>query len=381
MSSGFLEVDALLMALLRACQYSLVGIGFAMLIANTRIVNFAHGYLMLFACWIVTLLMKASFFGADVAGVIFVILLLMVLLGAGLQRLYGLFDRGSDTTYADRILIGTVGVGFVLEGLVSVMTNGQALRFPNLEGTQDRSLGWAALMSLALLALMFLDRRISAAARLPGPFCTGLLADAPPRYYGLTLAAVPALLGLIAFAVLEAGRVLTPAIQRAFADSTRIRWDHARLPLLLLTLAFLGVTSVLLRTRAGLLVRACNADGRLATRLGFSPRRVERLVFVYSACVAGIGAIFVGLNSNSVRLSFGFRWTLLGFCCALAAGRLGRLSMAGVAVSALLLGLIEYACGRWSPDTKVWEAVGFLVLSLVLLASRGEFSWRARFAQ
>ena len=137
-------MDLFLLSVSEASTYCLVGLTFSIVLARVRVTNFSHGYLMLSASWWGSQLVRQfSSFDSRVVLVLVVALLptswLMKLL---IDHLGEWINRRLT---GEIILLGTVGIAFSVEGLVSIRTNGNSIRYPSVGMVFDniRSFGGA----------------------------------------------------------------------------------------------------------------------------------------------------------------------------------------------------------------------------------------------
>lgn len=149
----------------------------------------------------------------------------------------------------------------------------------------------------------------------------------------------------------------------------------------LLVIALTAVLSLLLtaffhRTRAGLALRACSENPRIAALMGVPVARMHTLAWALGAGVAAFAGIllapitFVHLNMGLIALK-AFPAAVLG----------GMHSLAGALLAGVLLGAIEAVAGLMLPE-GVKDMVPYMILMLVLLlfplGLAGGLAWRRR---
>ena len=131
---------------------------------------------------------------------------------------------------------------------------------------------------------------------------------------------------------------------------------------------------MLQQTRFGKATRAVADNADLAGVSGINVNRVVLIVWVIGAALAGLGGVFVGLDSD-IDPFLGFQLLLLVF----AGVELGGMGTAyGALVGSIIIGLFTELSTLWiSPELKFVVPLTALILVL-LLRPQGLFGIRAR---
>lgn len=366
-------MDLIILIFLRVCSYVVVGIGFSLVLREARALNFAHGHLMLLACWVTVYLAGR---GLGIQGILPLLAFFSIAIGFLTYRL--IRRVATERTDGDPVLLATIGLGFVAEGVVGVFTNGNSLRFSAV----DRGHLWvpALLFAVVLLVVCGLGALFQRRSAPLVPWYIMALQQGSATYVRvLFVVGVGALLSLVSSACL----VLAPhaASFLTFVSEGRLAmsWSTQSTALLTIAIGLLALTHFLLQTPLGLLFRGSSISPTLSAQLGFDNSFVRLVVFLYASVVTGYGALVVGMYHDTVRLTDGLRWSLIGFLCAIVAG---RRSMWGVLITAGLLGVLEWLCAVYLHH-KFNEPLGYLVLAAVLFFGSGfslpAFRFRRRF--
>ena len=158
-------LQTLLGGLVQGCIYSLIALGFVLIYRATRQINFAQGDLLMLGAY---LGMELQLWGVPWSGALLLSLLLLFLCGSLLQL--GLLSPLPRENQISVILL-TLGVGFVLRSLATMIWGPAPLSFPNpyaqqlfagqvlvISGGQLGVLMGSLIAWLALWALLYCSR-------------------------------------------------------------------------------------------------------------------------------------------------------------------------------------------------------------------------------
>ncbi len=157
-------------------------------------------------------------------------------------------------------------------------------------------------------------------------------------------------------------RIVTATPQSVAFGPVRVT-EQTIASVVIATVALIGVSYFLLRTRAGRATRAVSDNAALAAASGISVNRVVRLVWTLGAGLAGLGGVLLGLYLGAARWNSGGALLLLMF----AAVTLGGLGAAfGALAGSIVIGLVVELSSLWIPSDMRYGAA-MLILILVLL--------------
>jgi branched-chain amino acid transport system permease protein len=111
-----LFLQALISGVLIGGVYALIGIGLTLIFGVMRIINFAHGELLMVGMYLTFFLHKGL--GMDPFVAVLVVLPVMFVFGAALQR--GIIDRVLDALPQNQILL-TIGLGLVMSSTAMLL--------------------------------------------------------------------------------------------------------------------------------------------------------------------------------------------------------------------------------------------------------------------
>jgi branched-chain amino acid transport system permease protein len=124
---------------------------------------------------------------------------------------------------------------------------------------------------------------------------------------------------------------------------------------------------VILRTRAGLAIRATSFHHDHARLMGVSVDRITSFTFVFGSALAAIAGVFVGLYQHQIDPLMGVNAGLKAFTAAVVGG-IGNL--AGAVLGGFIMGLSEtYIAG--SEYSNFRDAFAFVLLIVILLVRPG----------
>ena len=158
-------LQTLLGGLVQGCIYSLISLGFVLIYRATRQINFAQGDLLMLGAY---LGMELQLWGVPWSGALLLSLLLLFLCGSLLQLgLLSPLPRGNPIS----VILLTLGLGFVLRSLATMIWGPAPLSFPNpyaqqlfagqvlvISGGQLGVLMGSLIAWLALWALLYRSR-------------------------------------------------------------------------------------------------------------------------------------------------------------------------------------------------------------------------------
>jgi branched-chain amino acid transport system permease protein len=141
-------------------------------------------------------------------------------------------------------------------------------------------------------------------------------------------------------------------------------WTYPRYRLAIIVLGLILAAVLWLiqeKTRIGAIVRAGIDDREMATGIGLNVRRVNWLVFLASATLAGVSGV-IGAQLFGVNLELGFDILLLAVVVIIVGG-LG--SIQGALLGGMLIGVIDSFGKVLMPDATMF--LTYLVMIVVLL--------------
>ena len=179
-------------------------------------------------------------------------------------------------------------------------------------------------------------------------------------------------LGLVIPALIEAGwgsdpkTWVVPSWLAGTVDLAGARIPVVRFVLIAVALALLiGLSTLLARTRAGLIVRAGVENREMVTALGIDVRTANTFVFALGGAAAGLAGMLDGLYQGSVSPGDGTALLIFAFVVVVL-GRMG--SIVGTAVAAVVVGLVQQFANYASANLGSLSVI--ILLAIVLLARR-----------
>jgi branched-chain amino acid transport system permease protein len=241
------------------------------------------------------------------------------------------------------------------------------------------SFGQAVFYGLGAYATVLLVNE-AGLSLLPALFCGALVAVAVAAVTGLVLVRLePVAFVMLTFALaalLEFVAEHSPSLTGGDSGLTAnlpsalnpvLHLDTAYYALLTVAVVVLAALYALLRSGAGLLLRAIREDPLRARTLGLAVERRRLAAFCLAGVIAAVGG---GLSVISAQIVYPdvFDWRISANALIVTLlGGAGRFS--GPLLGALVLGLIDFYVGRLTTDTLLVE--GLLLLAVILLAPRG----------
>ncbi len=154
-------------------------------------------------------------------------------------------------------------------------------------------------------------------------------------------------------------------IARFGEEVVSISW--IRITIVLTTLcALAGLSWLVMRTRLGRAMRACEQDLKMARLLGIDTDRTISLTFVIGAALAAVAGSMFLLFYGVIDFFIGFVAGVKAFTAAVLGG-IG--SLPGAVLGGLLIGLIETGWQAYAPQhlTPYKDVAAFSILALTLI--------------
>jgi branched-chain amino acid transport system permease protein len=130
---------------------------------------------------------------------------------------------------------------------------------------------------------------------------------------------------------------------------------------------FMGLWTMLTKTKIGLLVRAGVEDREMVESLGYRVNRLFVGVFVAGAALAGAGGMLWALYQENITPNLGARLNVLIFIVIIIGG-LG--SVGGSFIGAILVGLIANYAGFVAPKVALFSNI-LLMLAILMWRPSG----------
>lgn len=130
------------------------------------------------------------------------------------------------------------------------------------------------------------------------------------------------------------------------------------------------------RTKLGRAMRAVSFDERVASLMGINVNRVVTITFAVGSALAAAGGLLYGLKFESLEITAGSRWVLLGLTAFVAAVVGGIGDVRGAAIGALLIAAVQQF-GAAYLSTQLRDVYVFGILIIVLLAKPSGLFGRA----
>ena len=119
------------------------------------------------------------------------------------------------------------------------------------------------------------------------------------------------------------------------------------------------------KTRYGLIIRAGVENRAMVTALGIDVRKAFTLVFAIGGVAAALAGVLSGVYYGSIDPQRGVHLLIFAFIVTVIGG-LG--SIAGAAVAALLVGLMQQYANYYGAEAGLGSAVGDIAVVLLLAA-------------
>jgi branched-chain amino acid transport system permease protein len=161
--------------------------------------------------------------------------------------------------------------------------------------------------------------------------------------------------------------IIEPTEWLIIGDRDVVVWNWQVMSLLIAVGLMVGLQYLVFKTRFGRAMRAVSYDHRVAALMGIPTDRVIAVTFMIGSALAAGAGLLYAIKDTSVNPLMGLYVGLKAFVAAVIGG-IGHVP--GAVVGALMLGLVEefvvgYAASTWR------DAVAFGILILVLLVKPG----------
>lgn len=285
-------------------MYALIAVGYTMVYGVLRLINFAHGDIMMVGAYIALLLinffspiinhLNQTFFGSDELGKYIVVIFVAALVASMIfSSIVGiLIDKIAykPLRKAPRIslLITAIGISFFLQNLFNVIFTSTEQQFP-----------------------------------------------VPTIFENLvSIGGVSTTLGSL----------LVPLVT---------------------LIVMLGVLFILYRSKYGIAIRALAFDIQTVNLMGINANRIIAIVFALGSALAALAGIFWSSNYYSVAPTMGILVGLKAFAAAVLGG-IG--SVVGAVLGGLIIGLTEVMAVAFFPELSGFkDAFAFIFLVFILL--------------
>ncbi|MBL8950559.1 MAG: branched-chain amino acid ABC transporter permease [Myxococcaceae bacterium] len=298
-------IQHLLNGLAAGTVYALVALGYTMVYGVLKLINFAHGDVMMVGVYVGYAV--AFLLGSDVLGAWWVALLVFTV-AMGFCALLGLaIERFAYRPLRDRprltALITAIGISFCI----------------------------SYSFQLKLTVNLF-DREWS------------ILPGATARYFP---------------AIIPRAQWFTLGTE----DEGVIVWNWQVISVLIAAALMIGLQYLVFKTKFGRAMRAVSFDHRTAALMGIPVDRVIALTFALSSALAATAGILFAIKDRKVEPMMGLMVGLKAFVAAVIGG-IGHVP--GAVVGALALGLCEeFVAGYTVSSWRDGVAFGFLILVLL----------------
>ncbi|MBI3185394.1 MAG: branched-chain amino acid ABC transporter permease [Myxococcales bacterium] len=338
--------------------YALVALGYTMVYGVLKLINFAHGDVMMVGVY--AGYATASQLGRP-AQATFLGVTLVFLLSMGFCALLGfLIERFAYRPLREKprltALITAIGISFALSygfQLDLVLSQGGLLRLVQafavllvlamvvlrLAGVYGRFKIWFAASAALLVLLSELLRQLG-----PELFPTvTLLPGAAPRAFP---------------------EIIRPNEWLVFGDRDIVIWNWQVISLAIAVGLMVALQLLVYRTRFGRAMRAVSFDHRVAALMGIPVDRVIAGTFMLGSALAAGAGLLYAIKDTKIEPLMGLYVGLKAFVAAVIGG-IGHVP--GAVVGALLLGLFEeFVVGYTASSWRDAVAFGFLILVLLV---------------
>lgn len=345
--------------------YALVALGYTMVYGVLRLINFAHGevfmigaYCALFASWALGFVPNNSLPGGSFATILIMLVASMAgcgLLGVFIERFAYRPLRGQPRIAS---LITAIGLSLLLQygGQVFLPINQNIdSRVSPLQGNIDIAFSKSAAVDTTALKAKYdeaqktFDDYIKQSKE--DPFN---LSDQGKKLRDEKFAAQRALN--------DAGK--------SASSGAKLTLPKGRMLMVVITIALMvGLTYLVLRTRAGRAMRAASHDFDAAALMGVNVDQIVSFTFMLGSVLAGAGAMMVATFYSGTKIDT-FFGMLLGVKAFVAAVLGGIGNIPGAVLGGLLMGVTEQLV-IWAGYDQYKDAVAFVVLIVVLLFRPG----------
>ncbi len=158
--------------------------------------------------------------------------------------------------------------------------------------------------------------------------------------------------------------IIVPKPWLSFGDEDLIIWNWQVISLGVALLLMLGLQLLVFKTRFGRAMRAVSFDHRVAALMGIPTDRVIAVTFMLGSALAACAGLLYAIKDTAVQPLMGLYVGLKAFVAAVIGG-IGHVP--GAVVGALMLGLVEeFIVGYTSSSWRDAVAFGFLILVLLV---------------
>jgi branched-subunit amino acid ABC-type transport system permease component len=353
-------LDQIVVSGTHMAAYLVLGLSFLTVFRSSGLLNFTHGYLGITAVYLFKLICDRISAIPSWTALLLTATAMAVLAVAFKALIDVLRTSRLGVLRDDTVLFGTIGLAFLIEGVLSYLSSGESSKVSRLQMdpvTTAAGIGVAATVgAAACIAILRFSGgyRAHSALRRDGRRST---------LWTVACLAVLWVLGAIGVSLLL-GTALEKALVLTSGSNLTLKYSATQLAVVPAAILFVLITRRFERTEIGLVIRACRSNPELGHSLGFSVRSAELLAFVYSVAMVSLGGVVIALAFDTVRISDAFRWTLFGFSCGLLTA-----SIVGAVGAAAILALTKGAAGWLFGNQALGEPAGLIVLALMLLAA------------
>lgn len=319
--------------------YALIALGYTLVYGVLRLINFAHGEIMMFGAFYAYAFMEPLSHEQGLG---------LGLLG-GLAAAVSIYDRavarrgravGSMAAFAAAAIFGGAGYGLTRGTLPLFAAFGAAIPF-------------AAVLAMALERLAYRplrgqDRLIPLISAIGASLFLQNLAQVDPWFFGTLRKSF------------EVPDWLRTA---AFTSGSGVRVSNLQVVILVAAVVMMaGLYFFISFTRMGTAMRATSQNRRVAALMGIDTDGVIALTFAVGAILAAGGGVLYAIYLGTIYPYIGYMAGIKAFTAAVLGG-IG--SVPGAMVGGVLLGVIESLGAIEHPEYK--DAIAFFVLIAVLL--------------
>ncbi len=324
--------------------YALVAIGYTMVYGIIRLINFAHGEIMMYGAYfsfIVAVSLPATL---PFVAVLLIAILATLVLYYYLRK-YFLLEYKDDKFYNLR-LYGISGVFFVLFTLISFFVINAFIRFIII-----------LLIAMVMAGILGIVIEFLAYRKL----------RTAPRISAL-ITAIGMSLFLQNLSLLQFGAnpyVMPQLISKKPVNILGIEISPLTLATIIISFSIMALLTFFVKfTKPGKAMRAVSQDKEAALLMGINVNRIITLTFAIGSALGGLGGVFYAMAFTQIAPTMGVLPGLRAFVAAVFGG-IGNIT--GAMIGGYVIGFIEIFA-KQSKLLNPWaEAIVFSVLILVLL--------------
>ncbi len=158
--------------------------------------------------------------------------------------------------------------------------------------------------------------------------------------------------------------IIVPKAWFTLGDGDLIIWNWQVISLAVALVLMVGLQLLVFRTRFGRAMRAVSFDHRVAALMGIPTDKVIAITFMLGSALAACAGLLYAIKDTAVQPLMGLYVGLKAFVAAVIGG-IGHVP--GAVVGALTLGLVEeFIVGYTSSSWRDAVAFGFLILVLII---------------